>query len=249
MPVAATCPLCNRTFAWSDVPPGATAVTCPNCAVPVEVERAPPPIPPPVMAPLVPIFPRPEPPPAGMAIVRAPPPPAPPVLADGDPFRTSARPFVERRSGGALEIVFPRRRGEGRVSVGAVVWTSFWALLLGLGAAALSTALVVGAPPTVISLLLRRRRNRIVITPTKISASGVRAVQRDRISHIFCVGVYDGSWSNVLWHVRIRAGAEDYLVAVTDSLDDANALAALLASELGLPTWVPPSKADVPRRR
>lgn len=245
MSVAATCPLCNRTFAWSEVPPGATAVACPNCEVPVEVERAPPPLPPPLMSPLVPTFPRPEAPPVGMAIVRAPPPSPPAVVADGDPFRTSARPFVERRTGSGLEIAFPRRRGEGRVSVGAVVWTGLWTLLFGLGAAAISTALIIGAPPTVISLLLRRRRNRIVITPTLIAASGARAVRRDRVSHIFCVGVYDGSWSNVLWHVRIRAGVEDYLVSVTDSLDDANALAALLASELGLPTWVPPSQTDV----
>ena len=37
------------------------------------------------------------------------------------------------------------------------------------------------------------------------------------------------------------------VVNVTDSLDDANALAAFLASELGLPTWVP-TQATPPRR-
>jgi len=47
--------------------------------------------------------------------------------------------------------------------------------------------------------------------------------------------------------VRVRAGVQDFLLAVTDSLDDANALAALLASELGLPTWVP-TQPPPPRR-
>ena len=244
MSIAGSCPLCNRAFPWTEVPAGATAVVCPNCDVPVELARAPPPMPPPMMSPLVPTFPKPPPPPEGMAIVRAEPPPPPPVLADGGPFRVSG--FVERRSRGVLRVEFPRRRGEGRVSVGAAVWTSLWGVLAVASAVAVTTALVIGAPPTALSLLLRRRRNRITVTPATITGPGVR-LRRDDISHIFCVGVYDGSWSNVLWHVRVRAGVRDVLLAVTDSLDDASSLAALLAAELGLPTWVPPSVATAAR--
>lgn len=246
MSIAGTCPLCNREFPWTEVPPGATAIACPNCAVPVELERPPPPMPPPMFVPLVPTFPKPEPPPAGMAIVRADAPPAPPVLAEDGPFRSSAHPFIERRVRGALEIVFPRRRGEGRVSVGAVVWSSLWGLLAVTNVAGVGWSLLLGGTPTALSVLLRRRRNRIAITPTHIRATGV-ALPKDAVTHIFCVGVYDGSWSNVIWHVRVRAGVQDFLLAVTDSLDDANALAALLASELGLPTWVP-TQPPAPRR-
>lgn len=247
MSIAGTCPLCNRAFPWTEVPPGASAIACPNCAAPVELERPPPPMPPPMFVPLVPTFPRPEPPPEGMAIVRAAaPPPPPPILAEDGPFRSSGHLFVERRVRGALQIAFPRRRGEGRVSVGAVVWSSLWGLLAVTSVVGLTWTLVIGAPPTALSVLLRRRRNRITITPTHIRAPGV-ALRKDGVSHIFCVGVYDGSWSNVLWHVRVRAGVQDFLLAATDSLDDANALAALLASELGLPTWVP-TQATPPRR-
>lgn len=191
-----------------------------------------------MFVPLVPTFPKPEPPPEGMAIVRAAPPPVPVPVAEDGPFRSSAHPFVERRVRGALQIAFPRRRGEGRVSVGAVVWTSLWGLLALTDVTGLTWTLLVGGSPTALSVLLRRRRNRITISPTHIRASGV-ALPKDSVSHIFCVGVYDGSWSNVIWHVRVRAGVQDFLLAVTDSLDDANALAALLASELSLPTWVP----------
>ena len=246
MSIAGTCPLCNRTFPWTEVPPGATALTCPNCDVPVELERSPPPMPPPMLVPLVPTFPRPEPPPDGMAIVRAEAPPPPVVIAEDGPFRSSAHPFVERRVRGALQIVFPRRRDQGRVSVGAVVWSSLWGLMALTNVAGLTWTLLVGGTPTALSVLLRRRRNRITISPTHIHAPGV-ALPKERVTHIFCVGVYDGSWSSVLWHVRVRAGVQDFLLAATDSLDDANALAALLASELGLPTWVP-TQATPPRR-
>ena len=132
------------------------------------------------------------------------------------------------------------------MSVGAVVWSSLWGLLAVTHVAGLTWALLIGGPPTALSVLLRRRRNRITITPTHIRASGVM-LRKEGVSHIFCVGVYDGSWSNVIWHVRVRAGVQDFLLAVTDSLDDANALAALLASELGLPTWVP-TQPSSPRR-
>ena len=171
MSIAGTCPLCNRGFPWTEVPPGATAIACPNCDVPVELERPPPPMPPPMFVPLVPTFPKPEPPPAGMAIVRAAAPPLPPVVAEDGPFRSSAHPFVERRVRGALQIAFPRRRGEGRVSVGAVVWSSLWGLLAVTGVVGLTWTLVVGGTPTALSVLLRRRRNRITITPTHIRAT------------------------------------------------------------------------------
>ncbi len=244
MVIAASCPLCERKIAWAEVPPGATAVPCPNCQAPVEIERPPPPMPPPMFVPLVATFPKPPPPPTGMAVVRVDDAPPAPVISPDGPFRTPGRAFIERRTGGTLTIEFPHRRGAGPVNPGAVVWAAGCGLVAVLTPASLAVMLVLGLPPLGLSLGLRRRRYHLTIGPRTIVGPGVR-LPRELITHIFCVGVYQGTWTNVVWQVRLRAGNGDHLLATTDALDDANALASLLAAELGLPTWVP--QAPAPR--
>jgi endogenous inhibitor of DNA gyrase (YacG/DUF329 family) len=236
--IAASCPLCERKIAWAEVPPGATAVPCPNCQAPVEVERPPPPMPPPMFVPL------------GRDVPQA------ATAADrhgGGPRRRGAAAAggVSRRAvphpgpglpraphRRTLTIEFPHRRAAGPVNPGAVVWAAGCGLIAMLTPAGLGVMLGLGLPPLGVSLALRRRRYHLTIGPRTIVGPGVR-LARELVTHIFCVGVYQGTWTNVVWQVRLRAGNRDHLLATTDALDDANALASLLATELGLPTWVP----------
>ncbi|MEZ4401184.1 MAG: hypothetical protein R3B06_14255 [Kofleriaceae bacterium] len=234
MTVAGVCLGCGRAFDWVEIPPGAAGVTCPRCQLAVPVPRP---------VPLVPTFPAPAPSPAGMAIQRIEAPAPPAVQVDEGPFRTSARPYVERRDGDTYEIDFPRIRG-GPVRPGAVVWTGLWLTLAFLGICSFTTAAVVGLPMTVWSVLARRRRRRVRIDATTISASGSPPIPRRAVTHIFVVGVANDD--GPLWQVRVRAGAADVLLATSPLIDDADAIASLLATELGLPTWVPQANRGLP---
>jgi hypothetical protein len=98
-------------------------------------------------------------------------------------------------------------------------------------------ALVVGWP-LLWKGLQRLWRTRIQITPDRIRAVARRGHRRDDVTHIFCVRVVERS-GKPLWHVSVRVGAVDHVLVITNSPDDATAVAELLASELRLPTWAP----------
>lgn len=238
--IAGTCPVCAGSFAWSQIPPGAHGITCPRCLVPVELNRATAPLgalPGPPLA-LMPTFPKPAALPNGMEVKRGEASTLPPAPAIDGPFRTPGQTFIQRRDKGVLTIELPQRRTGARINAGAVVWGGAWLLISAVTPASLLLALAVGAPPVGLSLALRARPRRLVLDAHALRANGL-TIDRATITHLFSIGVRQGTTSFVLWQLRVRSDARDYVVATTDSLDDLNALASLLATELALPTWVP----------